>query len=60
MPEGQNEVEVIPYVERGELLVLWQLHRPGLGNSVVITSGALSQPREHLSACWIVAWATPQ
>ncbi len=36
----ENEVEVIPYVERGEMLVLWQLHHEGLGNAVTITTGA--------------------
>ncbi len=35
----ENEVEVIPYVEHGEMLVLWQLHREGLGNAVTITTG---------------------
>ena len=35
----ENEVEVIPYVEHGELLVLWQLHHEGLGNAVTITTG---------------------
>lgn len=37
--EVENEVEVIPYVEHGEMLVLWQLHREGLGNAVQITTG---------------------
>ena len=37
--EGQNELEVIPYVERGEFLLLWQKHREGLGNSVELTTG---------------------
>ena len=37
--EGENELEVIPYVERGEFLLLWQRHREGLGNSVELTTG---------------------
>ncbi len=40
-----NELEVIPYVEKGEFLLLWQLHRAGLGNAVELTTGDLP----HLS-----------
>ena len=36
-----NELEVIPYVEKGEFLLLWQLHRAGLGNAVELTTGEL-------------------
>ena len=35
----QTELEIIPYVERGEFLLLWQKHRAGLGNSVELTTG---------------------
>ncbi|BDA47657.1 hypothetical protein COCOBI_10-5080 [Coccomyxa sp. Obi] len=45
----ENEVEVIPYVEHGEMLVLWQLHREGLGNAVTITTELLE----------MVVWLTP-
>jgi hypothetical protein len=56
MREGGNEIEVIPYVERGELLVLWELHKPNLGNAVTITTGEplglayLPSGRSRLSA----------
>ena len=43
--EDQTELEVIPYVERGEFLILWQKHRPGLGNAVELTTGELAH-------CW--------
>ena len=39
MTKGETELELIPYVEGGELLLLWQLHREGLGNTVEITTG---------------------
>ena len=39
MAEGQAEREVLPYIANGELLVLWQLHRPDLGNAVEISTG---------------------
>ena len=39
--EDQNELEIIPYVEKGEFLILWQKHRPGLGNAVELTTGEL-------------------
>ena len=38
MTKGETELELIPYVEGGELLLLWQLHREGLGNTVEITT----------------------
>ena len=41
MTLGETELEMIPYVEGGELLMLWQLHREGLGNAVEITTGEL-------------------
>lgn len=66
MEEGENEVEKIPYVERGELLVLWQLHRPELGNTVTITTGPLltSALTCFISAlvqgsCWIIDICRP-
>ena len=42
MTKGETELEMIPYVEGGELLMLWQLHREGLGKAVEITTGELS------------------
>lgn len=39
MTKGETELDMVPYVEGGELLVLWQLHREGLGNAVEITTG---------------------
>ena len=39
MTKGETELELIPFVEGGELLVLWQLHREGLGNAVELTTG---------------------
>ena len=57
MTKGETELEMIPYVEGGELLMLWQLHREGLGKAVEITTGefsaefvpspALSAPCQH-------------
>ena len=41
MTRGETELELIPFVEGGELLLLWQLHREGLGNAVEITTGDL-------------------
>ena len=42
MTKGETELEMIPYVEGGELLMLWQLHREGLGRAVEITTGEIS------------------
>ena len=42
MTMGETELEMIPYVEGGELLMLWQLHREGLGKAVEITTGVFS------------------
>ena len=39
--EAHTELEVIPYVEKGEFLLLWQKHRPSLGNSVELTTGEM-------------------
>ena len=49
MAEAEADLEVIPYVERGELLLLWQLHREGLGNTVELTTGALPALTEILA-----------
>ena len=61
MTMGETELEMIPYVEGGELLMLWQLHREGLGKAVEITTGelsadcvpgsALSAPSWHPASC---------
>ena len=42
MTKGETELELIPFVEGGELMVLWQKHREGLGEAVEITT---SEPR---------------
>lgn len=39
MTKGETELEMIPYVEGGELVIVWQKHREGLGNAVEITTG---------------------
>ena len=44
MTKGETELELIPFVEGGELLVLWQKHREGLGNTVEITTSERSLP----------------
>ena len=41
MTKGETELELIPFVEGGELLMLWQLHLEGLGNAVELTTGRL-------------------
>lgn len=40
MVEGENEQEHILALERGELMLQWNLFRPDVGNAVEITSGA--------------------
>lgn len=40
MTKGETELEMVPYVEGGELVMLWQKHREGLGNAVELTTGA--------------------
>ena len=42
MTKGETELEMVPYVEGGELVLLWQRHREGLGNAVELTTGALT------------------
>ncbi|CAK0783229.1 hypothetical protein CVIRNUC_006428 [Coccomyxa viridis] len=49
MTKGETELEMVPYVPAGELLVLWQLHREGLGNTVEITTDLLQ----------LTVWLTP-
>jgi hypothetical protein len=39
MTKGETELEMVPYVEGGEMVLLWQKHREGLGNAVEITTG---------------------
>jgi hypothetical protein len=48
MAAGENEQEHILALESGELMLLWQLHRPDMGNAVEITSGA------HTPACTLL------
>ncbi len=38
MTKGETELELIPFVEGGELMMLWQKHREGLGEAVEITT----------------------
>ena len=47
MTKGETELELIPFVEGGELLVLWQLHREGLGQAVELTTGQLSCMQQY-------------
>jgi hypothetical protein len=42
MANGETEQEHILALESGELMLLWQLHRPDMGNAVEITSDLLS------------------
>lgn len=42
MTRGETELEMIPFVEGGELMLLWQLHREGLGSAVEITTSELT------------------
>lgn len=49
--DDQTELEIIPYVERGEFLLLWQKHRAGLGNSVELTTGEQPQFSQWPEAC---------
>ena len=44
MTKGETELELIPFVEGGELLVLWQAHREGLGEAVEISTSAPRPP----------------
>ncbi len=41
MTKGETELEMIPYVEGGEMVIVWQKHREGLGNTIEITTGKL-------------------
>ena len=75
MTKGKTELELIPFVEGGELLVLWQLHREGLGSAVELTTGnqfqsilkahvcqkgSMAYARQcSLPVMWIPAWASP-
>ena len=38
MTKGKTELELIPFVQGGELMVLWQKHREGLGNAIEIST----------------------
>lgn len=40
MAVGENEQEHILGLESGELMLLWQLHRPDIGSAVEISTGA--------------------
>ena len=56
MTKGETELEMVPYVPAGELLVLWQLHREGLGNTVEITTGETAL----LPSCALLLWRLPR
>ncbi|EIE21380.1 hypothetical protein COCSUDRAFT_56599 [Coccomyxa subellipsoidea C-169] len=49
MAEDENEQEHILGLESGEMMLLWQLHCPGMGQAVEITTDLL----------WIVIYFTP-
>ncbi|EIE23708.1 hypothetical protein COCSUDRAFT_47405 [Coccomyxa subellipsoidea C-169] len=49
MTKGETELEMIPYVEGGELVIVWQKHREGLGNTIEITTELLQ----------VIVWVTP-
>lgn len=54
MTKGETELEMIPYVEGGELVIVWQKHREGLGNAVEITTGVpptSSLPQNSCRGC---------
>ena len=61
MSNGETEQEHILAMDSGELMVLWQLHRPDVGQAVEITSGAridspapcpsLPQPLLPMTSC---------
>ena len=38
MTKGETELELLPFVEGGELLVLWQKHRENMGEAIEITT----------------------
>ena len=49
MTKGETELELIPFVEGGELTVLWQAHRKDLGEAIEIsTSAPRPLPAEHI------------
>ena len=42
MTKGETELELIPFVQGGELSLLWQKHREGLGNAIEISTSERS------------------
>jgi len=44
MTKGETELEMVPYVEGGEMVLVWQKHREGLGNAIEITTGQSLPP----------------
>lgn len=40
MEPNESEQEHIMAIEQGEMMLLWQLHRPDAGQAVQITTGA--------------------
>lgn len=40
MAAGEEEQEHIMALEQGEMMILWQLHRPDAGQALQITTGA--------------------
>ena len=42
MEPNEEEQEHIMAVEQGEMMLLWQLHRPDMGQALQITTGSLA------------------
>ena len=49
MAPGESEQEHVMALEQGEMLLLWQLHRPDAGQALQITTGEAGLPH-NLSA----------
>ena len=45
MAPSESEQEHVMALEQGELLLLWQLHRPDAGQALQITTGEAGLPR---------------
>lgn len=46
MGQDEFEQEQILALEKGEMMLLWQLHCPNMGNAVEITTGVLLSPAD--------------
>ena len=61
MTKGETELEMIPFVEGGELMMLWQKHRENLGEAVEITTSEpclLSYRIRSLQSCAVLCAAS--